>query len=383
MAGKDLYEVLGVPKGANADELKSAYRRLAKKYHPDVYATAPAEEKAKAEEKFKEIQHAYDVLSDPQKKAAYDQYGSEDGPMAGGFGGGFNPFNGAGGGAGFGDFFNDIFSAFTGSGNRTNVARAGDDIEIGITLSFKEAAFGCKKDIQYQRVERCHTCKGTGAKDGTAFKVCTKCGGKGRVTVTQRTMLGMMRSEQICDMCGGTGKIIVDTCPDCKGKGQFKKQHSVQINIPAGVDNGQMLTVQGDGNAGYNGGPNGNLTVVFHVQPHAVFRREGVNLHMDYPITVAQAILGDTVEIPTLTKPARIEIPEGTQDGTVIRVKNCGIKSLRRDAYGDLFVRVVIDVPRGFSAKEKKELKDGLSLLKSGKYDKIEKYNKTLKSMDR
>lgn len=375
------YETLGVGKDANADEIKSAYRKMAKKYHPDVYATESEGKKAEAEKKFKEVQHAYEVLSDPQKKAAFDQYGTEEGPMgAGGFSQGFGGFSQGFGGGGF-DIFSDIFNAFTGGGGRNSGPRGGDDIELPLTLTFKEACFGVEKEVTYSRIERCDSCKGTGAKDGTAHKVCTKCGGRGRITVSQRTMLGMMQSERVCDMCGGTGKIILESCPDCKGKGRTRVQRSIKIKIPAGVDNNQMLTMQNEGNAGGVGAPNGNLIVIFSIQPHALFRRDGINLHMELPITVSQAILGATIEIPTLTTPVKIDIPEGTQEGTVIRVRGRGVKNLRSDSYGDLFVKLIIDVPRNLSGKQKKQLKDLEDALSGGRYDKLDKYNKIIKNL--
>ncbi|NLO64869.1 MAG: molecular chaperone DnaJ [Clostridiales bacterium] len=372
------YEILGVSKDASADEIKSAYRKLAKKYHPDLYTNATESQKAEAEKKFKEVQYAYDVLSDPQKRAAYDQYGSEDGPMGGGgFSQGFGGFRDFGG---F-DIFSDIFSAFTGGGRASSGPRAGDDIEVPLTLTFKEACYGVEKEVSYSRVERCDSCKGTGAKDGTRYKTCTKCGGRGRITVSQRTMLGMMQTERVCDMCGGSGKIILESCPDCKGKGKVRRQRSVKIKIPAGVDNGQMLTMRNEGNAGGPGAPNGNLIVIFNVLPHPLFKRDGVNLHMELPITVSQAILGAEIEIPTLSAPVKIEIPEGTQDGTIIRVKGKGVKHLRSDSYGDLFVKVIVDVPRNLSGKQKKQLKELETVLAGGKYDKLDKYNKIIKEL--
>ena len=383
---KNYYEILGVDKNASADEIKSAYRRLAKKYHPDVYATASEEEKKKAEAKFKEIQYAYDVLSDPQKKAAFDRYGSEDGPMGGGAG--FNPFGGSGGGfGGFSDIFSDIFSAFSGggtsSGRSANVARQGDDIEIEMVLTFKEACFGVKKEVVYSRIEKCPTCNGTGAKGASSVKVCTKCGGRGRVVVQQRTMLGVMQTERVCDMCGGTGKIIMEPCPDCKGKGRVRKQRKVTINIPAGVDNGQMLTQQYEGNAGYNGGPNGNMILVFRVKPHPLFTRRGNDLLFDMPITLSQAVFGATVEIPTLDKPVNIEIPAGTKNGTLFKVKGKGVKDLRRNAYGDILITVKIDVPKNLSLKQRKEMREYFEELdRTAQYDEVEKYKKKLKSLD-
>lgn len=383
MEQKDYYGILGVDKNASADEIKSAYRRMAKKYHPDVYATASDKEKAEAENKFKEVQHAYDVLSDPQKKAAYDQYGSEDGPMGGG---GFNPFgDGFGDGAGFGDIFSDIFSAFSGGGGRrsASAARGGDDIEVEVNLTFKEACFGVKKDIQYSRVEKCPTCKGTGAKDGTSVKTCTKCGGRGRVVVQQRTMLGVMQTERVCDMCGGTGKIIMEPCPDCKGKGRVRKQRTISVNIPAGVDNGQMLNMPNEGNAGYNGGPNGNLILVFRVKPHSLFVRKGNDLFFELPITLTQAVFGDTVEIPTLDKPVSIEIPAGTKNNTNIKIKGKGVKDLRRNVYGDIIAVIKVDVPKNIGLKQRRECRAAFEQVdKNATYDEVEKYKKKLRNLD-
>ena len=252
----------------------------------------------------------------------------------------------------------------------------GDDIEFIINLSFEEAAFGISKEIKFSRVENCVACKGTGAKNGTAFKTCTQCGGKGRITVDQRTMLGVMRTERTCDMCNGTGKIITDQCTVCSGRGRIRKQRSVNVNIPAGIDNNQMLTVRGEGNAGFNGGENGNLILIFKVSPHKLFRREGNNLFMDLPIKVSLAILGGSVEIPTLTKRVKINIPQGTQDGVRLKVKGYGIKDLRKKSYGDLYINIKVDIPKNLNTKQKKALKDSLSILDSAKYENVEKYQK-------
>lgn len=380
---KDYYGILGVDKNASADEIKSAYRRMAKKYHPDVFATASDKEKAEAEEKFKDVQHAYAVLSDPQKKAAYDQYGSEDGPTFNGAGGqGFNPF---GGGAGFGDIFSDIFSAFSGGGSSrySNAPRDGDDIELEINLTFREACFGATKEINYSRIEKCATCNGSGAKDGSSVKTCSKCGGRGRVVVQQRTMLGVMQTERVCDMCGGSGKIIMEHCPDCKGKGKITKKTSKTITIPAGVNNGQTYRVPGGGHAGYNGGGYGNLFIVFRVKPHNLFVRKGNDLYLDLPITITQAVFGDEIEVPTMDKPATIEIPVGTKNGDVLKLRGKGVKYLNKSSYGDLIITIKVDIPKNLSNRQRKEYRTYFNELdKNAHYDEVEKFKKKVKNID-
>ena len=385
MAEKDYYSILGVSKEASADELKSAYRRLAKKYHPDVYATAPEAEKKQAEEKFKEIQHAYDVLSDPQKKAAYDQYGSEDGPMGGG-GSGFNPFSGGFGGEGGFDSFSDFINIFTGGGRSSSRSRRnldGDDIEVAINLSFKEACFGVKdKEVSFMRVEKCATCNGTGSSNPNGVKVCTKCHGTGYINVQQRSLFGMMTSQRTCDMCGGQGKTITDKCKDCGGKGTVRRQKTIKVNIPAGVDNGQMMTIRGEGCApSGQGGNYGNLILIFKVAPHSLFVREGNDISFELPITIMQATLGAKVTIPTLNGTTMIDIPEGTQHGTVLRIRGKGVKDLRRDAYGDMYVHIVIDVPKGLNRKQREAVQAAQDALDKVRYDKIDKFNRSLRDL--
>ena len=379
MANTDYYSILGISKQASADEIKSAYRRLAKQFHPDVFATAEESKKKEAEVKFKEIQHAYDVLSDPQKKAAYDQYGSEDGPtMSGGSGGfGYNPFGGNGG---YDDFINNIFSAFTNGGGRSsrNANRDGDDIEFTLNLTFNEAVFGVKdKEITFTRIEKCSTCHGTGAKDANSVQTCSKCGGSGFINIQQRTPFGVMQSQHVCDECRGTGKIITEKCKDCNGKGRVRKTRTIKVNIPAGVDNGQMLTMRGEGSAPRGNGNNGNLILIFKVQEHPLFHREGVNISYELPITVTQAILGDKLRIPTIDgKGVEIEISEGTQNGIIKRIKGKGVKHLRRDAYGDMFVRILVDIPKGLNLKQKSALKSLDEIFAKAKYENIEKFNR-------
>lgn len=362
MADKDYYEILGVDKKASADELKSAYRKLAKKYHPDLYTNASEAEKKNAEEKFKEINHAYDVLSDPQKRAAYDEYGSENGPMGGGTGGfgGFGGFGGTRGGQGFSfdmdDIFSSIFSGFGGGRtqqSRANAPQRGSDIRVGLTLTFEEAAFGVQKKINVRRVENCSACNGTGAKDGKAFKTCTNCNGTGHVTQVQRTPFGQFSSTGVCPVCKGRGKVVTETCKSCGGQGRIERIREITVNVPAGIDNGQTITYAGEGNGGRNGGERGSLVVEITVRPHKLFRRAGSDLQLEVPITIAEAALGCTISVPTLKGAQELKIPEGTQSGTVFKLKNCGVKKLRGSDSGDLYVKVVVEVPKSLSREQK------------------------------
>ncbi len=361
MSDKSYYEILGVDKSASQDELKSAYRKLAKKYHPDLYSTASEQEKKNAEVKFKEINHAYDVLSDAQKRAAYDAYGNENGPTggAGGFGG-FGGFGGSSGGFGFDadDIFSSIFSAFGGGGQRTSRANApqrGQDILINLTITFEEAAFGVRKTVTVKRVESCPSCNGTGAKDGKAFKTCTNCKGTGQVSQTQRTPFGQFTSTGVCPVCKGTGKVVTETCKTCGGQGRYERAREISVNIPAGIDSGQRITYQGEGHSGRNGGEKGSLIVEITVRPHKLFRRSGSDLQLEVPLTIAEAALGCTIMVPTLNAPQELKVPEGTQSGTVFKLKGQGIKKLRGGDKGDLYVKVVVEVPKSVT-KEQKDL---------------------------
>lgn len=360
MADKNYYDILGVDKKASADELKSAYRKLAKKYHPDLYTNASEAEKKNAEEKFKEINHAYDVLSDPQKRAAYDEYGSENGPMGGA--GGFSGFGGFGSGAGQGfgfdmdDIFSSIFSGFGGGRSRQSSANApqrGSDIRVGLTLTFEEAAFGVQKKITVKRVENCAACNGTGAKDGKAFKTCSNCNGTGRVTQVQRTPFGQFSSTGVCPVCKGRGRVITETCKSCGGQGRVEQTREITVNVPAGIDNGQTITYAGEGNGGRNGGERGSLVVEITVRPHKLFRRVGSDLQLEVPLTIAEAALGCTISVPTLKGAKELRIPEGTQSGTVFKLRGCGVKKLRGNDSGDLFAKVVVEVPKNLSREQK------------------------------
>lgn len=366
---RDYYEVLGLSKGASDEELKKAYRKLAKQYHPDMN---PGDKEAEA--RFKEINEAYGVLSDPEKKARYDQYGFEgvDPNMGSGFGG----FEGGFGGFDFGDIFSSFFGGGQSSSSR-NAPIAGDDILYRITLTFEEAAFGCKKEITFNRVEKCGECHGSGAAKGTTADTCPNCRGTGSVRVTQRTPLGMMQTTHACDNCRGTGKIIKTPCTNCNGKGYIKVTKRLEVSIPAGIDNGQKIANRGMGNEGRNGGPAGDLIIAITVRPHDVFEREGYNLYCDVPITFAEAALGATIRVPTLEGDAEYEIPEGTQTDTSFTLRGRGIQNLNNPRlHGDLRFRVVVEVPTGLSSEQKEALRAFADACGERNYNKKKKFEK-------
>ena len=348
---RDYYEVLGVSKSASADEIKKAYRSLAKKYHPDIN---PGD--AKAEAMFKEVNEAYAVLSDSEKKAKYDQFGhAAFDPGAGGFGGG--GFGGFGGGFDFGD----IFSSFFGGDSRSSRSSAidGEDILARITISFEEAAFGCKKEISFARIEACSDCGSTGAKRGTQAETCKNCRGTGRVTVQQQTMLGYMQTQRACSECRGTGKIIKTPCPNCNGKGYVKVNKKLEATIPAGISSGQRIVLRGQGSAGRNGGMTGDLYIEVRVRPHAFFEREGDNLYCQIPISFTEATLGAEIKVPMLGENDEIfTIPEGTETGKSFTLKGKGIANINNPKRkGDLIFTVNIKTPKNLSSEQKKILR--------------------------
>ncbi|KAF0335514.1 molecular chaperone DnaJ [Pediococcus acidilactici] len=350
MAGsKDYYDILGVSRDASEDEIKKAYRRLSKKYHPDI------NKEPGAEQKFKDINEAYDVLGDAQKRAQYDQFGSADGNA--GFGGG--GFGDQGGFGGFGGGFDDIFSSFFGGGQRqaANQPRQGEDLQYQMTLKFEEAIFGKKSTIKYSREAECKTCGGSGAKPGTSPETCHKCHGTGSIQVTQNTPLGRMVRQQVCDVCNGTGKEIKEKCPTCGGTGHTKQEHEVKVSVPAGVEDGQQMRLQGQGEAGYNGGPYGDLYIIFQVQPSKVYEREGSEIYYDQSISFVQAALGDEIEVPTVHGKVKLKIPAGTQTGTNFRLKGKGAPRLRGNGNGDQHVHVKVKVPKKLNAGQKEALK--------------------------
>jgi len=340
---RDYYEELGIDRGADESAIKSAYRRLAKQYHPDMNPG-----NAEAEARFKAVNEAYAVLSDPEKKARYDQYGFA----------GVDPNMGGGGGYGGFDGFDisDIFSSFFGGGgggSRRNGPIRGDDLQYRLTLTFEEAAFGCKKTITYPRVQRCGDCGGSGAASGTAPEVCSVCRGSGQVRTQQRTPLGMFQTTHACDACGGTGKVIKNPCKNCSGKGYVRINKTLDVTIPAGIDNGERIGLQGLGNDGRGGGAPGDLVIVLSVRAHKTFERDGYNLYCEIPISFPQAALGAEITVPTLEGDITYTIPEGTQTGTSFTVKGKGIQYVRGNRKGDLIFTVRITVPKGLSGAQK------------------------------
>lgn len=359
MAKRDYYEVLGVAKTANDDEIKRAYRNLAKKYHPDVN-----KDDKSAEEKFKEINEAYEVLSDSQKRAAYDRYGF-DGPQAGGFGGagstgGFGGFGGFGSVNDIGDIFDSFFGGIGGMGGSArsqNAAVRGRDIEYNLRLTFEEAAFGCQKTVSVTRDENCDECGGTCARPGSKVETCPVCHGTGQVQTVQNTAFGRFSRMSVCDKCRGKGKIIAEPCKKCSGTGRLRKSRKISVNIPAGIDDGQAMTLRGEGSAGANGGRSGDLYVNISVAPHKLFKRDGYDLNLDMPVTYAQAALGGPINIPTLEQPVSYNLAEGTQPGTTLRLRGKGIQRINSSSRGDMYVKIQVEVPKKLTAAQKELLR--------------------------
>ena len=383
---RDYYEVLGIGKNATDAEIKSAYRKLAKKYHPDLN---PGNKEA--EEKFKEVNEANDVLSDPQKRQRYDQFGfagvdpnyaAANGGGAGGFGGGF-------GGVDLGDIFGDIFGGGFGGGfsgfgggssTRTaNAPRKGHDIQASVILTFEEAAHGCSKKITINRQDTCPDCGGTGAAKGTSPETCPDCGGRGYVVTQQRTPFGVMQSQQPCSHCGGRGTIIRNPCKTCRGTGKTAARKSLEINIPAGIDDDQNIALRGQGDAGSNGGPAGDVIVHVTVKADPMFERDGYDVTIHVPITFSQAVLGDDVEVPTVDGRIVQHIPEGTQSGTKFRLRGQGIQYLNGRGHGDQYVIVDVEIPKKVTRAQREALKAFEDSMKEDNYEKRKGFFKNLR----
>ena len=383
---RDYYEVLGIGKNATDAEIKSAYRKLAKKYHPDLN---PGDKEA--EEKFKEVNEANDVLSDPQKRQRYDQFGfagvdpnyaAANGGGAGGFGGGF-------GGVDLGDIFGDIFGGGFGGGfsgfgggssTRTaNAPRKGHDIQASVILTFEEAAHGCSKKITINRQDTCPDCGGTGAAKGTSPETCPDCGGRGYVVTQQRTPFGVMQSQQPCSHCGGRGTIIRNPCKTCRGTGKTAARKSLEINIPAGIDDDQNIALRGQGDAGSNGGPAGDVIVHVTVKADPMFERDGYDVTIHVPITFSQAVLGDDIEVPTVDGKVAQTIPEGTQSGTKFRLRGQGIQYLNGRGRGDQYVIVDVEIPKKVTRAQREALKAFEDSMKEDNYEKRKGFFKNLR----
>ncbi|MGG4491801.1 molecular chaperone DnaJ [Metabacillus idriensis] len=343
MSKRDYYEVLGVSKSATKDEMKKAYRKLSKQYHPDINKDADATDK------FKEISEAYEVLTDDQKRAQYDQFGHTD-PNQG--------FGGSDFGGGFG--FDDIFSSIFGGGRRRdpNAPRQGADLQYTMTLSFEDAVFGKDTTIEIPREETCDTCDGSGAKPGTKPETCKHCSGSGQLNVEQNTPFGRIVNRRVCHHCSGTGKMIKHKCSTCGGAGKVQKRKKISVKIPAGVDDGQQLRVSGQGEPGFNGGPSGDLYVVFQVRSHEFFERDGDDIYCEMPLTFAQAALGDEIEVPTLHGKVKLKVPAGTQTGTKFRMKGKGVANVRGYGQGDQHILVRVLTPTNITEKQKELIRE-------------------------
>lgn len=353
---RDYYEVLGLDKGADEASIKKAYRSLAKKYHPDMNPG-----NAEAEQKFKEVNEAYSVLSDPDKKAKYDQFGHAafDQSAGGGYGAGFGDFGDIG--DIFGSFFGGGFGDFGfggGSSNRRNAPQRGEDIGVRVTLTFEEAVFGVKKDISYNRIQKCDECHGSGAEKGTQAETCSACRGTGQKRVMQRMGGMQFQTTVTCDSCRGTGKIIKNPCSNCRGTGYVRITKKLSVNIPAGINEGERIALRGQGSDGRNGGPAGDLIIQVTIKPHKIFRREGYNVYCDVPVTVAEATLGAEIDIPTLEGEQKYDIPEGTQPGTQFTLRGKGIQNPNYPSRrGDLIFTTVVEIPKGLSGKQKEYMR--------------------------
>ena len=373
MADKNYYDTLGLDKNASSEDIKSAYRKLAKKYHPDI------NKEPGAAEKFKEINEAYECLSDPQKKSNYDQFGSATGPQGfGGFGGqgfgGFEDFD-------FGDIFSNIFGGGFGGGSARTMGSRGEDLQVQINLSFEEAVFGVTKEISLNRVESCSHCNGTGAKNGTEYTTCSECHGSGQVRYTENSLFGRVVRQGPCKHCNGTGKEIKEKCSECNGNGYKKGVSTISVNVPAGIDDGQVLTMRGKGNCGKRGGEDGDLHIIVKVKPHKILQRDGFDLSMKLYVPFYTLLLGGEVEIPLPKGTTTLKIPELTQSNTVFKLKGKGIKYLNRETYGNLSITVIAETPKTLSKADKKALEELKKSIKPDNFARYKDYQKDINSL--
>ena len=373
---RDYYEVLGVDKSVSDDELKKAYRKAAKKYHPDLN---PGDKEA--EQKFKEVNEAYEVLSDKEKRARYDQFGHAGvdpnyGAGTGGYGGGFTGDFGD-----LGDIFNSFFGGGFGGGRQSNpnAPRRGNDTAAAVNLSFEEAAKGCRKTVKVTKIDNCKECGGSGAEKGSTPKTCPVCHGTGQVSATQRTRFGVMQTQKVCDNCHGRGKIIDKPCHTCAGKGRIRHTVEQTVDIPAGIDDGQVINLRGGGDAGANGGPAGDLRINVNVRPHPIFERNGYDVYCEIPITFAQAALGDEIVVPTLDGKVKFTIHEGTQPGDEFKLRGKGIQRLNYAGKGDEYVKITVEVPRDLSKAQKDKLREFDSVTNEKNYKKKKSFSEKIK----
>ena len=374
---RDYYEVLGVDKSATDDELKKAYRKAAKKYHPDINP-----DNAEAEKKFKEVNEAYEILSDSEKRARYDQFGHagvDPNFGAGGAGGGWGGFT-----SDFGDL-GDIFSSFFGGGfgggrqRNPNAPRRGNDASAVVNISFEEAAKGCRKTVKVTKIDNCTDCGGSGCEKGSSAKTCPVCHGSGQVTSVQRTPFGQMQTQSVCNNCHGSGKIIDKPCHTCAGKGRIRHTVEQTVDIPAGIDDGQVISIRGGGDAGANGGPSGDLRISVNVRPHPIFERDGYDVYCDIPITFTQAALGAEIIVPTLDGKVKLNIHEGTQHGNEFKLKGKGIQRLHYSGKGDQYVRILVEVPKDLSKAQKQKLREFEAIAEDKNYKKQKSFMDKLK----
>lgn len=369
---RDYYEVLGIDKSASEAEIKKAFRKKAMKYHPDRNP-----DNKEAEEHFKEVNEAYEVLSDPEKKKRYDQFGHAGVDPNAGFGGGAGGF----GGFDFGDIF-DMFGGAFGGGfggggrSRRNGPQKGRDLQKTVTIEFKEALFGCTKEIEITKNVRCKTCNGEGTEPGTSKKTCDVCGGSGQVSQVKNTAFGRFQNVVTCSKCNGTGQIIENPCHECGGEGSIRNRVKIKVDIPAGIDNDNMITLRGQGEPGKNGGPDGDLYVITHVKAHSVYKRRDYNLYIELPVTYDQAVLGAKVKVPGFGESYSYTIPAGTQSGSEFRLKGKGVVNPRTGRKGDLYVKVVVEIPTKVSSKEKRAIKKMADEMSESAYPKKARFDK-------